>query len=211
MSCGKSKGMGNLNQPHLYKSITKGWDRSNWANDFRFLNCSSVVKSETSWSPPSHGDLQMVPSGVALEKLELEKDATFNASSGNRHIENLADSGLIDNIQQTDTSMDVETDHQMFYDAILKNPGDTFLNISKWYNVVSSQLVTSFLGKAVDVGFGDKVALDELFKANAADDNDDMDLFGMKLCRKRDIPEEKFSNAFLWYGPEESHFVVELT
>ncbi|KAK8708804.1 hypothetical protein V6N13_059841 [Hibiscus sabdariffa] len=33
----------------------------------------------------------------------------------------------------------------------------------------------------------------------------------MKLCRKRDIPEEKFSNAFLWYGPEESHFVVELT
>ncbi|KAK8533783.1 hypothetical protein V6N12_047187 [Hibiscus sabdariffa] len=148
------------NWPHSGVSI---YDLVSCAVSFRFLNCSSVVKSETSWSPPSHGDLQMVPSGVALEKLELE------------------------------------------------NPGDTFLNISKWYNVVSSQLVTSFLGKAVDVGFGDKVALDELFKANAADDNDDMDLFGMKLCRKRDIPEEKFSNAFLWYGPEESHFVVELT
>jgi hypothetical protein len=33
----------------------------------------------------------------------------------------------------------------------------------------------------------------------------------MKLLRKRDIPEEKYSNAFLGYGPEESHFVVELT
>ncbi|KAK2632513.1 hypothetical protein EUGRSUZ_L01448 [Eucalyptus grandis] len=35
--------------------------------------------------------------------------------------------------------------------------------------------------------------------------------FGMKLLRKRDVPEEKYSNAFLGYGPEESHFVVELT
>ncbi|KAL4290466.1 hypothetical protein GQ457_14G019290 [Hibiscus cannabinus] len=98
------------------------------------------------------------------------------------------------------------------YAAILKNHGDTFLNISKWYNIVSSPLVISFPGKAVDVGFGDKVALDELFKANATDDNDDMDLFGMKLCRKRGISEEKFSNVFLWYyGQKESHFVVELT
>ncbi|KAI8016524.1 hypothetical protein LOK49_LG05G02017 [Camellia lanceoleosa] len=35
--------------------------------------------------------------------------------------------------------------------------------------------------------------------------------FGMKLLRKRDIPEEKYSNAFLRFGPEESNFVVELT
>ncbi|THU48477.1 hypothetical protein C4D60_Mb09t26660 [Musa balbisiana] len=35
--------------------------------------------------------------------------------------------------------------------------------------------------------------------------------FGMKLLRKRDIPEEKYSNAFLGFGPEASHFVVELT
>ncbi|KAF9662560.1 hypothetical protein SADUNF_Sadunf18G0066900 [Salix dunnii] len=34
---------------------------------------------------------------------------------------------------------------------------------------------------------------------------------GMKLLRKRDIPEEKYANAFLGYGPEDSHFVVELT
>ncbi|XP_073100187.1 lactoylglutathione lyase [Elaeis guineensis] len=35
--------------------------------------------------------------------------------------------------------------------------------------------------------------------------------FGMQLLRKRDIPEEKYSNAFLGFGPEDSHFVVELT
>jgi len=34
---------------------------------------------------------------------------------------------------------------------------------------------------------------------------------GMKLLRKRDLPEEKYTNAFLGYGPEDSHFVVELT
>ncbi|KAJ6792458.1 putative lactoylglutathione lyase [Iris pallida] len=34
---------------------------------------------------------------------------------------------------------------------------------------------------------------------------------GMKLLRQRDIPEEKYSNAFLGYGPEETNFVVELT
>ncbi|BAT77369.1 hypothetical protein VIGAN_01547600 [Vigna angularis var. angularis] len=35
--------------------------------------------------------------------------------------------------------------------------------------------------------------------------------FGMKLLRHRDIPDEKYANAFLGFGPEESHFVVELT
>ncbi|GLT83298.1 hypothetical protein SLE2022_015930 [Rubroshorea leprosula] len=35
--------------------------------------------------------------------------------------------------------------------------------------------------------------------------------FGMKLLRKRDIPEEKYSNAFLGFGPEETNFVVKLT
>uniref|UniRef100_A0A1D1Z2R5 lactoylglutathione lyase n=1 Tax=Anthurium amnicola TaxID=1678845 RepID=A0A1D1Z2R5_9ARAE len=34
---------------------------------------------------------------------------------------------------------------------------------------------------------------------------------GMKLLRKRDVPEEKYSNAFLGFGPEVSHFVLELT
>ncbi|XP_074369143.1 uncharacterized protein LOC141710238 [Apium graveolens] len=35
--------------------------------------------------------------------------------------------------------------------------------------------------------------------------------FGMKLLRKRDIPEEKNANAFLGFGPKESQFVVDLT
>lgn len=35
--------------------------------------------------------------------------------------------------------------------------------------------------------------------------------FGMKLLRKRDVPEEKYANAFLGFGPETSNFVVELT
>lgn len=33
----------------------------------------------------------------------------------------------------------------------------------------------------------------------------------MKLLRKRDIPEEKYTNAFLGYGPETTNFAVELT
>ncbi|GMH46034.1 hypothetical protein BSKO_13998 [Bryopsis sp. KO-2023] len=35
--------------------------------------------------------------------------------------------------------------------------------------------------------------------------------FGMKLLRSRDIPEEKYTNAFLGYGPETTNFAVELT
>lgn len=37
------------------------------------------------------------------------------------------------------------------------------------------------------------------------------EVLGMKLLRQRDIPEEKYTNAFLGYGPEETNFVVELT
>lgn len=35
--------------------------------------------------------------------------------------------------------------------------------------------------------------------------------FGMKVLRKRDVPDEKYANAFLGFGPEDSHFVMELT
>ncbi|CAM8886287.1 unnamed protein product [Rhodiola kirilowii] len=34
---------------------------------------------------------------------------------------------------------------------------------------------------------------------------------GMKLLRRRDIPEDGYGNAFLGYGPEDSNFTVELT
>lgn len=33
----------------------------------------------------------------------------------------------------------------------------------------------------------------------------------MKLLRKRDVPEEKYANAFLGFGSEKTNFVVELT
>ncbi|CAK8531103.1 unnamed protein product [Lathyrus sativus] len=34
---------------------------------------------------------------------------------------------------------------------------------------------------------------------------------GMKLLRKRDVPEERYANAFLGFGSEQTNFVVELT
>ncbi|MCH98618.1 lactoylglutathione lyase-like protein, partial [Trifolium medium] len=34
---------------------------------------------------------------------------------------------------------------------------------------------------------------------------------GMKVLRKRDRTEERYMNAFLGYGPEDSHFSIELT
>ena len=36
-------------------------------------------------------------------------------------------------------------------------------------------------------------------------------LLGMKLLRKMDFPEGRFTLAFVGYGPEESHAVIELT
>lgn len=36
-------------------------------------------------------------------------------------------------------------------------------------------------------------------------------LLGMRLLRKMDFPEGKFTLAFVGYGPEESHAVIELT
>ncbi|KAK8450471.1 hypothetical protein SEVIR_6G034100v4 [Setaria viridis] len=35
--------------------------------------------------------------------------------------------------------------------------------------------------------------------------------FGMKLLRKRDVPDEKYTNAFLGFGPEDTNFALELT
>ncbi|XP_027358668.1 probable lactoylglutathione lyase, chloroplastic [Abrus precatorius] len=34
---------------------------------------------------------------------------------------------------------------------------------------------------------------------------------GMKLLRRRDMPEQRYTNVFLGYGPEDAHFVIELT
>ncbi|GMI92318.1 hypothetical protein like AT5G12110 [Hibiscus trionum] len=77
------------------------------------------------------------------------------------------------------------------YAAVLKNPGDTFPNVSKWYNSVSSQLATSFPGKAVGVGFGGQSAPAESAKAEAADDDDDLDLFGDETEEEKKAAEER--------------------
>lgn len=37
------------------------------------------------------------------------------------------------------------------------------------------------------------------------------DVLGMKLLRRKDYPEGKFTLAFVGYGPESEHSVVELT
>jgi len=37
------------------------------------------------------------------------------------------------------------------------------------------------------------------------------DILGMKLLRKKDYPDGKFTLAFVGYGPETEHAVVELT
>jgi lactoylglutathione lyase len=36
-------------------------------------------------------------------------------------------------------------------------------------------------------------------------------IFGMKLLRKKDFPDGRFTLAFIGYGEEESHTVIELT
>lgn len=35
--------------------------------------------------------------------------------------------------------------------------------------------------------------------------------FGMQLLRKRDVPDDKYTNAFLGFGPEDTNFALELT
>jgi lactoylglutathione lyase len=35
------------------------------------------------------------------------------------------------------------------------------------------------------------------------------DCFGMQLLRYRDIPDEKYTNAFLGFGPETTNFAIE--
>lgn len=34
---------------------------------------------------------------------------------------------------------------------------------------------------------------------------------GMQILRKRDVPEEKYMNVFMGFGPEDNHFAAELT
>ncbi|XP_021901140.1 elongation factor 1-beta 2 [Carica papaya] len=69
------------------------------------------------------------------------------------------------------------------YAAVLEKPGDSFPNAGRWYELVSSRLASSFPGKAVGVRIGGKASAPEAVaapakEAPAADDDDDLDLFG---------------------------------
>ncbi|KAJ7012406.1 hypothetical protein NC653_002455 [Populus alba x Populus x berolinensis] len=48
----------------------------------------------------------------------------------------------------------ISKDDIKVYGAVLENPGDAFTNASKWYDSVSSQLASSFPGKATGVRVG---------------------------------------------------------
>ncbi|ONI05390.1 hypothetical protein PRUPE_5G005100 [Prunus persica] len=64
------------------------------------------------------------------------------------------------------------------YAAVLGKP-DSFANVSKWYDCVSSQLAANFPGKAVGVRIGSgKAAAPAAPAAAGGDDDDDLDLFG---------------------------------
>ncbi|XWS71305.1 hypothetical protein CRYUN_Cryun03dG0126800 [Craigia yunnanensis] len=92
-------------------------------------------------------------------------------------------------------------DDIIVYAAVLKNPDDSFPNLSQWYNCVSSHLATSFPGKAVGVGLGGKAAPAEFAKAEvclklissptADDDDDDLDLFGDETEEEKKAAEER--------------------
>ncbi|KAK8651628.1 hypothetical protein V6N13_141218 [Hibiscus sabdariffa] len=51
-----------------------------------------------------------------------QRVATFSSSLGNRHIENWADSGLADNSQLTDISIDVNTNHKIQFHRVRHEP-----------------------------------------------------------------------------------------
>ncbi|CAL1406055.1 unnamed protein product [Linum trigynum] len=78
------------------------------------------------------------------------------------------------------------------YAAVHGVPGDSFPNVCKWYNSVSSKLASSFPGKAAGVGVGGAAApAKEAAPAAAGDDDDDLDLFGDETEEDKKAAEER--------------------
>ncbi|XP_061344688.1 elongation factor 1-beta 1 isoform X2 [Gastrolobium bilobum] len=80
------------------------------------------------------------------------------------------------------------------YAAVLEKPGDSFPNAANWYDVVSSNLAASFPGNAQGVKFSGKSAPAEAAPAKdapAADDDDDLDLFGDETEEEKKAAEER--------------------
>ncbi|KAF3454089.1 hypothetical protein FNV43_RR04536 [Rhamnella rubrinervis] len=79
------------------------------------------------------------------------------------------------------------------YAAVLDRPGDSYPNATKWYDSVSAHLSPSFPGKAVGVRVGSTGAPLEAAsaKAPAAEDDDDLDLFGDETEEDKKAAEER--------------------
>ncbi|KAF4354263.1 hypothetical protein F8388_021740 [Cannabis sativa] len=79
------------------------------------------------------------------------------------------------------------------YAAVAAKPGDSYPNACRWYESVSSQLASSFPGKAVGVGIGGKGAPVEEPKKDAPveEDDDDLDLFGDETEEDKKAAEER--------------------
>ncbi|KAK7372699.1 hypothetical protein VNO80_06086 [Phaseolus coccineus] len=81
------------------------------------------------------------------------------------------------------------------YAAVLEKPGDSFPNASKWYDVVSSHVASSFPGKAEGVRFSAVAAPAAAAPAKAAataeEDDDDLDLFGDETEEDKKVAEER--------------------
>ncbi|KAL3611023.1 hypothetical protein D5086_002043 [Populus alba] len=87
----------------------------------------------------------------------------------------------------------ISKDDIKVYGAVLENPGDAFTNASKWYDSVSSQLASSFPGKAtgVRVGAGAGAGAAAPVEAAGDDDDDDLDLFGDETEEDKKAAEER--------------------
>ncbi|KAL9316060.1 hypothetical protein ACSQ67_017061 [Phaseolus vulgaris] len=81
------------------------------------------------------------------------------------------------------------------YAAVGEKPGDSFPNASKWYDVVSSHVASSFPGKAEGVRFSAVAAPAAAAPAKAAataeEDDDDLDLFGDETEEDKKVAEER--------------------
>lgn len=89
----------------------------------------------------------------------------------------------------------ISKDDIKVYGAVLVNPGGAFPNAGKWYDSVSSQLASSFPGKACGVRVGAAAAAPvEAAPAKEAagdDDDDDLDLFGDETEEDKKAAEER--------------------
>ncbi|KAJ6354076.1 hypothetical protein OIU76_002996 [Salix suchowensis] len=88
----------------------------------------------------------------------------------------------------------ISKDDIKVYGAVLVNPGGAFPNVGKWYDSVSSQLTSSFPGKAcgVRVGAAASAPVESApAKEAAGDDDDDLDLFGDETEEDKKAAEER--------------------